>query len=200
MTDPVYFGVTPSWAIAFATAVYAMATGGLAWVTHKAALRAAEGGEAATAKQIEAASTNVIRQIESGASSVREQIEATKEAALIQARATSVSNNRQGWINDLRNEVTAFLTDADIKDIIDNEMRLSEHREEEQLRIARALRSHIFKVRLLLNPTEGESTTLISMMEAVLGSGALTDEARDAIVRHTQGILKTEWERVKSGE
>jgi|GEM_PF-3769509 len=189
MSDPTFLGLTPAWVIAIATGFYAAATGGLAWVTRNVALRAAKGSEAATAKQIEAAAANVARQIE-----------ATEAAALIQARATAVSNNRQGWINELRSEVTAFLTEMDIKFVVDDDLRLSDRREEEQLRIARALRSHIFKVRLLLNPNEGESTTLIEMMDDIVEKDVLTGDDREALVSHTQGILKAEWERVKSGK
>jgi hypothetical protein len=63
----------------------------------------------------------------------------------------------------------------------------------------RALSEHVFKVRLLLNPTEGESVKLVRMLTDVMNKGGgHSDEDRERIVSHTQGILKTEWERVKS--
>lgn len=189
MSEPTFLGLMPTYATAVGTLLYAGATLFLAWVTRTVALRAAEGSEASTAKQIKA-----------NAETVQAQIEATKEAAVIQARAASVSNNRQAWINDLRAEVTGFLTEMEAKYIVDEELRASDRREEEQLRIARALRAHVFKVRLLINPNEGESTTLVEMMDDIVGKGVLDDEDRETLVTHTQKILKTEWERVKTGE
>jgi len=210
MPEPTFFGMTPSWAMAIATGVYALATGGLALVTHFSAKRALQSGDASTTKQIKAASEHIgrqleaaeqtaARQIEAAADNISKQIEATRDAAKIQAQASAVSNNRQAWINDLRNEVTAFLAEAELRSIVDDEMRVSEKREDEQLRIARMFRHHIYKVKLLINPTEGESVELVRMMTAIFEDG-LTAESRDEIVAHTQGILKTEWERVKRGD
>ncbi len=122
-----------------------------------------------------------------------------REAAIIQARASSVSNNRQGWINALRDEVTGFLTDAGMVPVVRDEMTMTDERSREQFRIERALTAHVFKVRLLLNPTEGESTELIEKMEEAQREG-LTKQRREDIVLQTQSILKTEWERVKSGD
>lgn len=153
----------------------------------------------AQTRQIRANAEDVAAQIAASSDAQTRQIEAMRDAALIQARASSVSNNRQAWINSLRDEVTGFLTDAELRSVVNDEMRPSEERENQQLRIRRALAAHIFKVRLLLNPTEGESTTLLGMLQDVELSG-LTDESREMIVAHTQTILKTEWERVKSGE
>jgi len=122
-----------------------------------------------------------------------------REVAIIQARASSVSNNRQAWINALRDEVTGFLAEAELRSVVNDEMRLSEEREKEQLKIRRSLTAHIYKVKLLINPTEGESTTLVELLEDADLNG-LDGERRERIVAHTQGILKTEWERVKSGD
>ena len=148
--------------------------------------------------QVRASAEGIERQIAASADNVKQQASASREAAVIQARATSISNNRQQWINSLRNEVTGFLTDADMLPVIRDEMPLSEERDRQFMCIARALRAHIFKVRLLINPTEGESCELVEMLNDAMQSG-LRDELREQIVSHTQRILKTEWERVKSG-
>lgn len=103
-------------------------------------------------------------------------------------------------INSLRDEVTGFLTDMDLSVIVRDEMPMGDDRPREQFRIARTLRAHVFKVRLLLNPTEGESVQLVDMLTGALDRGGLTDEAQDQMVSHTQSIQKTEWERVKSGK
>lgn len=150
-------------------------------------------------KQIAASDKSVADQIAAAVSALNLQLQATREAAIIQARASSVSNNRQAWINALRDEVTGFLTDADMGSVVRDEMLLFDDRAKERFRSARALTTHIFKVRLLINPTEGESTKLVEMLQEAQREG-LTAERRDDIVSHTQQILKTEWERVKSGE
>lgn len=211
---------TDAW-LAIAGVAYASATFFLAWATHDSSKKAAATAREVADKQIEASgagialqigaandglsrqlalnSEHVSSQIEAAANAQERQIVAMRDAALIQARASSVSNNRQAWINALRDEVTGFLTDAELSIVVRDEMRLSDEREHEQLRIRRALTTHIFKVRLLINPTEGESTTLVEMLQDV-EINDLTDSRREAIVAHTQKILKTEWERVKSGE
>lgn len=149
--------------------------------------------------QIAASAQGVSDQIAAASAAQERQLEAVRDAALIQARASSVSNNRQAWINTLRDEVTGFLTDADMEGVVRDEMPLTDERAREQFRSARALTAHIFKLRLLINPTEGESTRLVEMLQEVQREG-LTGERREAIVAHTQRILKKEWERVKSGE
>lgn len=153
----------------------------------------------AAREQIDASAKGVADQIAASVEAQERQLEAMREAALIQARASSVSNNRQAWINALRDEVTGFLTDADMEPVVRDEMPLSDERAREQFRSARALTAHIFKVRLLINPTEGESTRLVEMLQQAQREG-LSTERREDIVSHTQTILKTEWERVKSGE
>lgn len=102
-----------------------------------------------------------------------------------------MSNNRQAWINALRDEVTGFLTAAEMASVVRDEMPLSDERAREQFRSARALTAHIFKVRILINLTEGESTSLVEMLEDTQREG-LSAQRRERIVFHTQQILKTE--------
>jgi hypothetical protein len=194
-----FLGMGPNAWLAIVGGIYAFATLLLAWFTNVASRRSVEAARDVSSNQIAASSRSVAEQIAAAASALDLQLEATREAAVIQARASSVSNNRQAWINALRDEVTGFLTDADMSSIVRDEMPISDDRAREQFRSARALTAHIFKVRLLINPTEGESTRLVEMLEEAQREG-LTAERREDIVSHTQQILKTEWERVKSGD
>ena len=194
-----FLGMGPNAWLAIVGGIYAFATLLLAWFTNVASRRSVEAARDVSSNQIAASSRSVAEQIAAAASALDLQLEATREAAVIQARASSVSNNRQAWINALRDEVTGFLTDADMGSIVRDEMPISDDRAREQFRSARALTAHIFKVRLLINPTEGESTRLVEMLEKAQREG-LTAERREDIVSHTQQILKTEWERVKSGD
>jgi len=194
-----FLGMGPNAWLAIVGGIYAFATLLLAWFTNVASRRSIDTARDVSSNQITASSKSVADQIAAAASALDLQLEATREAAVIQARASSVSNNRQAWINALRDEVTGFLTDADMSPIVRDEMPISDDRAREQFRSARALTAHIFKVRLLINPTEGESTRLVEMLEEAQREG-LTAERREDIVSHTQQILKTEWERVKSGD
>jgi len=204
-----FLGIGPNAWLAIVGAAYAAATYQLARVTNAASIRAADSAKeiadnqnavtmAAVAKQIENAVEGVSLQIRASSDQQDRQAISTREAAVIQARAGSVSNNRQAWINSLRDEVTDFLAEAQIDPRMSplNEPRYADTHPS----TLRKLRAHIFKIRLLLNPNEGESTTLVSMLERALADGGLTSHNREAIVQHTQSILKTEWERVKSGE
>lgn len=194
-----FLGLSSNAWLAIVGGIYAFATLLLAWFTNAASRRSVDAMRDVSGKQIAASDKSVADQIAAAASALNLQLTATREAAVIQARASSVSNNRQTWINALRDEVTGFLTDADMGSVVRDEMPLSDDRAKEQFRSARALTAHIFKVRLLINPTEGESTKLVEMLEEAQCEG-LTTERREDIVSHTQQILKTEWERVKSGE
>ncbi|MBV1686372.1 hypothetical protein KRR38_01460 [Novosphingobium sp. G106] len=185
--------------LAIVGGVYAGATLLLALWTNTASRRAVQAAREVAHDQIVASGESVSAQIAAAAQALDRQLEAVRDAAVIQARATSVSNNRQAWINSLRDEVTGFLTDAHMIDVVRDEMPISTERGAEQFRAARALTAHVFKVKLLINPTEGESTALVEMLQAAQTEG-LSEARREKIVAHTQAILKKEWERVKSGE
>jgi hypothetical protein len=192
MTESSFLGIPTSGWLAIAAFVYAAATFAIAWVTCRTSNRAIAAAKEATSQQITAAREATSQQIAAAREATSQQIAAAREAAVIQARASSVSNNRQQWINFLRDEVTGFLSDAELIGVLRDAR--------EQAPYQRALSAHIFKVRLLLNPTEGVSSKLVDMLTDVKNAArGLSDEDRERIVSHTQGILKTEWERVKSG-
>ncbi len=194
-----FLSLTSNAWLAIVGGIYAFATLLLAWWTNSASRRTVKVARDVAREQIDASSRGIADQIAASAFAQERQLQVTREAAFIQARASSVSNNRQAWINALRDEVTGFLTDADMASVVRDEMPMSDERTQEQFRSARALTKHIFKVRLLINPTEGESTALVDMLVEAERNG-LTRSRRDDLVAHTQAILKKEWERVKTGE
>lgn len=189
MTQELFWGLSPSAWVAIATFFYAVATAGIAYVTLKA-----------SQWSIQASNKNTALQIESSNASIIKQVEASKEAALIQARASSVSNNRQKWINELREEIVAFLTSIEKRRVIESNSLHHQSFElnEQKKSVINSMQRHIFKVRLLLNPNEGESTELIELLEKALFKSPTSME-QEYIVKLTQSILKIEWERVKSG-
>lgn len=208
---PTFLGIDSNGWLAIVGGAYAGATFLLARVTNNGSIRAAASAKdiadaqngvtsRAVGQQIENAARGVALQIRASAEQQEHQAKSTREAAVIQARAGSVSNNRQAWINSLRDEVTGFLSEAQIDPFMNefNDPSRDDAAEAHPNKVRR-LRSYIFKIRLLINPSEGESTALVSMLEKALQNG-LTARNREEIVRHTQSILKTEWERVKSGD
>lgn len=200
MKDSLLFGFNTDALLVIVGAIYALATLLLALWTNAASRRSVESASTISREQIENANESLTRQLMAAEKAHGEQIEALRTAAVIQARASSVSNNRQSWINSLRDEVTAFLTDRDMLNIVRNRIgEFDDQRWAHILPLEKALLSHIYKVELLLNPTEGESTKLLEMLQQARYEG-LEKGKREEIVSHTQSILKTEWERVKSGD
>lgn len=197
MTDGSFLHISTSAWIAIATIAYAAGTFGLVWATIRTSNRATKSAYKGTIKQIIAAASNVNRQIQATSDGAARQSTAAKEAAVIQARASSISNNRQQWINLLRDEITGFLTDIDTRSIMWNGEQIWTREDKQAL--SASLRRHIYEVELLINPTEGESKELLNMMKEALKND-LPEAGENAIITHTQKILKTEWERVKRGE
>lgn len=194
-----FLGISANFWLAIVGGIYAFATLLLAWWTNAASRRSDRTAHIIAGDQIVATRAAITAQIEAAEVAQNKQLSVMREAAIIQARASSVSNNRQAWINSLRDEVSGFLTDRDMLDIVVNRTPdFDPNREDKILPLEKALIAHVYKVRLLINPTEGESVDLINMLEEVRYKG-LNGGMREKIVHHTQSILKTEWERVKSG-
>lgn len=195
-----FLGLTSNAWLAIVGGLYAFATFLLAWWTNLASRRSDRSDHTIAGTQIAAASKEIAAQLAASEAAHEKQLAAIRDAAVIQARASSVSNNRQNWINSLRDEVTGFLTDRDVLDIVLN--RTGEFRQDrlkQVIPLEKSLLAYVYKVRLFLNPTEGESTRLVEMLEHARYKG-LESGKREEIITHTQSILKREWERVKSGE
>ena len=88
--------------------IYAFATLLLAWWTNVASRRSVKVAREIAGDQITASAQGIADQIAASNKAQELQLEVVRDAALIQARASSVSNNRQAWINSLRDEVAGF--------------------------------------------------------------------------------------------
>lgn len=132
----------------------------------------------------------------------QDQIGATLAVADNQIRATVLSANRQRWIDELRNEIARAIqllqgmSDVFSKTPID------------QKAVDLLRRDFVFsraKISLLINPTEKDHQDLSQALNDAYdcvnnGDGAyreLFDRIAN-ILETSQGILKKEWERVKT--
>lgn len=138
-------------------------------------------------------------QINSARELLKEEVSNQAESALLQVRANVISSNRQDWINSLRNEVSAFVADS----VIASSM-LSQKVGDSvgALELMKAILLRIQKVRLLLNPSESEHNELVLAMQDVF-TNLRNDKyditsSNNKIIEISQGVLKKEWERVKS--
>ena len=128
---------------------------------------------------------------------LRKQANVQRESAIIQARAITVSNNRQQWINTLREEFTGFLTDIDTRVILRNDGQ--NWPDEYRRTLSESLRRRIYKIELLINPHEDDSVELVQITKTALEHGLSSDDEK-IFIEKIQKLLKREWERVKSGE
>ncbi|OZA80412.1 MAG: hypothetical protein B7X64_06085 [Halothiobacillus sp. 39-53-45] len=125
-----------------------------------------------------------------------------------QIRASVVSGNRQAWINRLRDELAFFVCEVRLvpSTYAANAITLPEAIKRYE---GITLKEEV--VKLLLNPTEAEHIELLRLMKTARetaqkaidqkkGMAKELDETADLIVTQSQKVLKTEWDRVKSGE
>jgi hypothetical protein len=123
-----------------------------------------------------------------------------------QIRANLVSANRQSWIDKLRDELSE-LFELLTWQYLQRPGTLSG---EEGYRYEAEKRSRIRllinRIRLRLNPQEGDSRTLVKNLQALqrfaaAGASSSTDfdGEMEAAVGKAQDILKAEWRRVKKG-
>lgn len=138
-----------------------------------------------------------------------------------QISATNVSSKRQVWIDELRQDVAEALALASrIEELRrpspdlnrDEQLEVFDRRMEAELKTVELL----MRIKLRLNPNEQEHNDLVTAFQE-LGSASpdpqpgetgadrqrLQQEfraARDKVLRITQTILKSEWNRVRRGE
>jgi hypothetical protein len=135
------------------------------------------------------------------------------------SKAQNVAKNRQEWINSLRMSVSEFIAACyeirALKKIaqkkyrmkpenFDDEIDLERHELEIQSRLIRAegeAKKQLALVELYINPSEHESRELVRMSHIFYESAGdqnfkISWEA-DELIKVSQEILKTEWERVK---
>ena len=127
-----------------------------------------------------------------------------------QINTSTLSGNRQKWINELRDLVSQYLALSGTfsfinRDIINRKIEYNEALDERSQEI-RKIKS---KIELLLNPLETDSIELLDKIAKLrlcaqkdVSDGAYLIEYRechDEIIKTTQKILKKEWIRVKKG-
>ena len=116
-----------------------------------------------------------------------------------------LANNRQEWINHLRNELSVFISSM----VNYNNLELQTEHEEIDVNIANKQRFEFLyqaieskaKIHLLLNPSEKNAQNLIKLMGAMVESKyeKEKDLARliEPLINLSQDILKKEWEKIK---
>ncbi len=128
---------------------------------------------------------------------------------LIISKEQKTSEFRQAWIDSLRSDLTALLTQINaIHDA--TKVKYQNHAEKvEALRpLYIPLNTSTFNILLRVNPTEAKCKRLLNAMEAFNSLTAdelkLTTENIRIIEKEfldsSQALLKSEWRRVKSGE
>jgi hypothetical protein len=133
------------------------------------------------------------------------QIETSADVANRQIRASVVSNNRQQWINTLRDTIADFIA-KQVMVRTRNEKSFANDdsfpRMEEMLRLA-------YKIQLLINPTEKDHAELVELIFDMANTVSRTsprpkefdlNRIVQRVVDLSQAILKREWDRVKCGE
>lgn len=135
------------------------------------------------------------------------------------SKAQNVARNRQEWINSLRMAVSDFiaacfeiraikkisLKNYTIKpELFEDQMDLERHELEIQSKLIRAegeAKKQLALIELYINPDESDSRELVRMAHIFYENSGdqnfkMSYEV-DEIVKISQEILKTEWERVK---
>jgi len=132
-------------------------------------------------------------------------IENENEKTVLQLKANVLSENRQKWINDLRNECASFIGECqDIRTEYVTQKRetgrFSEHNTYKEQR--RKIHILATKIELMLNQKEAQTLKILAALNGVR-TGLYAPKANqfdDSIYRfkmETKKLLKSEWERVK---
>lgn len=143
---------------------------------------------------------NIIeKQIITNKEAIKEQINASLKIAELDFRKSVLSNNRQAWINELRNFVSDLVSHFDSISLNTNALRHDDYKR---------ILFLITKIELMLNPVNDSEfinsvgnlkLTLLDLhLNKIPYSEAM--EKLEALKEMTKTTLKTEWERVKKGE
>lgn len=135
--------------------------------------------------------------------------------------ADNVSSKRQNWIDELRKEVSEYLTLFGLLEDLRRPaagLALEGQKKNFEQMVQANLRATELgiRIKLRLNPNEAEHNELVQLLWSLAAACAdpppgETDEQREAarsqfrairgrIIVHVQSILKREWERVKAGQ
>jgi hypothetical protein len=128
----------------------------------------------------------------------------TYGASKLNFRALVISNNRQDWINALRDSISEFQS---ILVQLSLQKKYPEVGLTDDRMLKRERASFLYaKIKLLINPNEDDHIELVRLIsEAFKRSLGVAEENNDLgevninITNTAQKILKREWKRVKKG-
>ena len=133
-------------------------------------------------------------------------------AARRQIRASLISNDRERWVEALRDAVAEYvallLSAYVVKRAVGQDPLEAMSKSHDLLQIVERLVLVKSKVILMANPSEGRYNRLCEAIEATYASLASEDpealskihSGAEAITRAGRDVLKAEWTRVKRGE
>lgn len=140
-----------------------------------------------------------VRTVATGLRNAQSQINTSLNIARLQIHSSTVSSNRQKWIDTLRDELAEFLAE---RDALTAKLRDSE-RDQTSVRTSSTRLVRLFhQLQLRLNPKEADHARIISLVDDLSRkpTNELDDSMIDELVALAQSVLKREWERVKQGD
>jgi hypothetical protein len=129
--------------------------------------------------------------------------------SLIISKEQKTSEFRQAWIDALRAELTAYLTQLNsISDALQADWESDSARIKAVAPMYGAINTANFGISLRLNPEERDAQGILQCMksfEVIAGDPALLSSENIAPIEHdflnyAKSLLKHEWKRVKDGE
>jgi endonuclease/exonuclease/phosphatase (EEP) superfamily protein YafD len=155
------------------------------------------------AHQIESSFRILSEQLNSQSKLAFSQISAARAQALDEIKAQVLTKNRQEWINDLRNTLAHFIVST--HKCRNNLIISPEKRDPDRIHAnVDEAWLHLTRLRLLINPNEDDHKDLLTtanlMFELIKPNehGIQLKDVEQSLLIKGQGILKREWERVKS--
>ena len=129
------------------------------------------------------------------------------ELAIKSINKDILSNNRQEWINTLRDCISNYLSSHELSKLIAQHKKSPETPPEygQEFKIWQSLS---YKIQLLLNPNEDKSKQMVELMTKLnlatdyrsFSKEENYENIKNEIIKLSQSILKEEWERVKKLE
>lgn len=113
----------------------------------------------------------------------------------LKSQEAIISNNRQDWIDSLRNELSSLLSHLTQYTIASDER---------QDQIFSKIWKEVYKIELLLNPNEDNHKKLINEVRKAFSLCGKPDEEKEfktqteLVLKLSKKVLKIEWQRVKS--
>src|SRR5690606_18151095 len=150
----------------------------------------------------ESGERNIQSQIESNERSLQRQIATKKETTLIEFKATINTQNRQNWINELRQTLTEYLSNTTLIYPFDNklfELMLIENEYQiNKMSLAKA------KLELLMNHEKPEQKKLLDEVEDMLKvvndpQRNIKDiiKSRSKVIFAARHLFEIHWKKIK---